>query len=84
MARPQRRFSPGTSPGPPTPRPRHKRRPRVRPGQSPLDAFSEATRPTPGELTADLELLLQLGLLTIVEDEEGELRLAPVDLDDDW
>lgn len=82
MARPQRKFAPGTPPGPPTPRPRHKRRSRLRPGQTPLDVFSEATRPTPGELAADLQLLLQLGLLTVIEDEEGELRLVPAELDE--
>lgn len=79
MARSQRKLVPGTSPGPPTPRPRHKRRSRVRPGQSPLDAFSDATRPSPKELVADIQLMIQLGLLTIVEDGDGELRLAPVD-----
>jgi hypothetical protein len=61
---------------------RHKRPRQSRhPAQSPLDAFSPT--PTESELAADLKVLLLLGLLTLARDEDGELRVAPTDPEED-
>jgi hypothetical protein len=61
---------------------RHRQRQHRRPAaQSPLEAFSPA--PTESDLAADLKVLLLLGLLTLARDEDGELRVAPVDPDDE-